>query len=93
MLPRTSLVEMLRRNPFNMAARYLTQTTAEDLRDEYIATVGGDWDPAEVLNLCMLDPDTAQAHITAAVRAQLHTLADEAMSDDAPAQPRPRARL
>jgi len=45
---------------------------AEHLRDEYMATVGGHLEQIEVLDLCMNDPDTARAHITAAQQAQLN---------------------
>jgi hypothetical protein len=76
-------------NPLRQLAYRVMVWEAELLCDEYIATLGGD--PDEALKLCMNDPDTARAHITAAVQAQLRAVADEVAP--APAQPRARVRL
>lgn len=59
------------------------------LRDEYVAALGVGLKDA--MFLAKFAPATARTHITAAVQAQLHALADEAAP--APAQHRARARL
>lgn len=79
-------------NPIYDMVYRMQMLVAEHLCEEYMVTVGGDRE--EALNLCMWDPETAQARIIEAVQAQLRTVADEAMAEaQAPAQRRARARL